>query len=132
MGLFTQLEVGQQENVLILIPRGFQPCFLRQSSRFKKCTNPVTSWCIPSMTLRDMDSMGTFLMDGRMELLIVLLSIAERTLMDLPLNVEPLPRNILLIVLGKMISIMIRSNFEESWMSCHHGMDLGFVINELI
>jgi len=84
------------------------------------------------MTLRAMDSMGTSLMDGKMELLIVLLSIAEPTLMDFPRNVEPLPRNILLTVLGKMIFIMIRSNFVGSWMSCHHGMDLGFDINELI
>ena len=38
----------------------------------------------------------------------VLLSIAEPTLMDFPRNVEPLPRNILLTVLGKMIFIMIR------------------------
>merc|ERR1711973_669610 len=132
MGLFTQLEVGQQENVLILIPRGFQPCFLRQSSRFRKCTNPETSWCIPSMTLRAMDSMGTFSMDGKMELLIVLLSIAEPTLMDFPRNVEPLPRNTLLTVLGRMIFIMIRNNFVGSLISCRPGMDLGFVINKLI
>merc|ERR1711973_472771 len=100
--------------------------FSRQSSRFKKCTNLETSWCISSMTLRAMDSMGTFLMDGKMELLIVSLSIAEPTLMDFPRNVEPLPRNIQLTVLGKMIFIMIRNNFVGSLISCRPGMDLGF------